>query len=109
MNKYNNKYHKIIFKKPVDLNPTMHVDFNKENYKEGPKFRVGDNIRTSKYRNIFAKGYVPNWPDEVFVVTKVKNTVPWTYVISDLYGELWKIYKKEQELQKTNKKELKKK
>ena len=87
----------------------MHVDFNKENYKEGPKFTVGDNIRTSKYKNIFTKSYVPNWPDEVFVVTKVKNTVPWTYVISDLYGELWKIYKKEQELQKTNKKELNKK
>ena len=94
MNKYNNKYHKMILKKPADLNPTMHVDFNKENYKEGPKFRVGDNIRTSKYKNIFAKGYVPNWPDEVFVVTKVQNTVPWTYVVSDLYGELWKIYKK---------------
>ena len=104
MNKYNNKYHKIIFKKPVDLNPTMHVDFNKENYKEGPKFRVGDNIRTSKYRNIFAKGYVPNWPDEVFVVTKVQNTVPWTYVISDLYGELWKIYKKRTRITKNKQK-----
>ena len=41
----------------------------------------------SKSKNIFAKGYVPNWPEEFFMIKKVKNTVPWTYVISDLKGE----------------------
>ena len=54
----------------------------KENNKEGPRFKVGDNVRVCK--NIFAKGYVPNWSEETFVIKKVKNTVPWTYAISDI-------------------------
>ena len=49
-----------------------------------PKFKVDDYVRISKYKNIFAKGYTPNWSEEVFVIEKVKNTVPWTYVINDL-------------------------
>ena len=78
------------------------IDFNKENNKEGPKFKVDDNVRTSKYKNIFSKDYVPNWSEEVFVITKVKNTLSWTYVISDLNGEeiVGTFYQKE--LQKTN-------
>ena len=78
------------------------IDFNKENNKEGPKFKVGDNVRTSKYKNILSKGYVSNWSEEVFVITKVKNTLSWTYVISDLNGEeiVGTFYQKE--LQKTN-------
>ena len=52
-----------------------------------PKFKVGDHVRISKYRNIFAKGYAPNWSEEIFVVKKIKNIVPWTYVISDLNKE----------------------
>ena len=51
------------------------------------KFKVGDHVSTSKYKNIFAKGYNPNWSEEVFVVTGIKNTVPWTYVVSNLNGE----------------------
>ena len=47
--------------KPVDVNPNMYIDFNKENSKEGPTFKVGDHVRTSKYKNIFPKGDVPNW------------------------------------------------
>ena len=70
--------------KPADVNPSMYIDFNKENNEEGPKFEVGDNVRISKCKNIFAKGYVPNWSEETFVIKKVKNTVPWTYVISDI-------------------------
>ena len=61
VNKYNNTYHRTIKMKPVDVKPSMYVDFNKENYKEGPKFKVGDHVRISKYKNIFAKGYIPNW------------------------------------------------
>ena len=65
----------------------MYIDFNKENNKESTKFKVGDNVRISQYKNIFAKVYVPNWSEEDFVIKKVKNTVPWTYVISDLNVE----------------------
>ena len=54
--------------------------------KKDPKFTVGDHVRISKYKTIFGKGYTPIWSDEIFVVKKIKNTVPWTYVISDLNG-----------------------
>ena len=73
--------------KPIDVKSSIHINLNKENNKEGPKFKVGDYVTISKYKNISAKGYVPNWLEEVFVITKVKNTVPWTYLISDLNGE----------------------
>ena len=71
-----------------------------------PKFKVGDHNRISKHKNVFAKGYTPNWSEEVFVVSKVKNTVPWTYVINDLNDEeiIGTFYGKE--LQKTNQKEV---
>ena len=65
----------------------MYIDFNKENNKEGPKFKVGNHGRISKYKNIFAKHYVPNWSEVVFVTKNVKNIVPWTYVINDLNRE----------------------
>ena len=48
---------------------------------------MGDYVRISKYKNIFTKGYTPNWSEKVFVIKKVKNTVTWTYVINDLNGE----------------------
>ena len=51
-----------------------------------PKFKVRDHVRISKYKNIFAKEYTPNWSEKVFV-DKIKNTVPWTYIINDLSGE----------------------
>ena len=59
----------------------------KEVNDKDPKLKIGDYVRISKYKNIFAKGYTPNWSEEVFVIKKVKNTVPWTYVINDLNGE----------------------
>ena len=55
--------------------------------KKNPKFKVGDHVRISKCKNIFAKGYAPNWSEEIFVIKNVKNTVPWTYIIDDLNGE----------------------
>ena len=66
------------------------------------KFKVGNHVRISKYKNIFAKDYASNWSEEVFVIKKVKNTVPWTYVMSDLNGEeiIGTFYEKE--LQKAN-------
>ena len=61
--------------KPIDVKPRMFIDFNKENNKESPKLKVGDHVRISKYKNIFAKWYVSNWSGEVFMKKKVKNTV----------------------------------
>ena len=74
--------------------------------KKNPKFKVGDNVRISKYKNIFAKGYTPNWSEEVFVINKIKNAVPWTYAITDLNDEEITGSFYEKELQKTNQKEF---
>ena len=69
-----------------------------------PKFKVGDHGRISKDKNIFAKGYTPNWSEEVFMIKKVKNTVPWTYVISGVSGKKIVGTFYEKELQKTKQK-----
>ena len=81
---YNNTYHRTIKMKPTDVKDNTYIDFKKEVNDKDPKFKVGDYVRISKYKNIFAKGYKPNWSEEVFVVSKIKNTVPWTYIINDL-------------------------
>ena len=73
---------------------------------KGPKFKVGDHARISKYKNIFAKAYTPNWFEEVFVIKKVKNTVPWTYVIDDLNGEEITATFYEKKLQETKREEF---
>ena len=73
--------------KPVYVKDNTYIDFKKEVNHKDPKFKVGDNVRISKYNNIFAKGYMPNLLEEFFVIKKVKNTVPWTDVINDLNGE----------------------
>ena len=93
--------------KPVDVKDDTYIDFKKEINGKDPKLKVGDHVRISKYKNIFAKGYTPNWSEEVFVVTKIKNTVPWTYVINDLNGKeiIGTFYEKE--LKKTNQQEFK--
>ena len=72
--------------------------------KKNPKFKVGDYVKISKYKNIFAKGNTPNWWQEVFIINKSKNTVPWAYAISDLDGEKITGSFYEKELQKTNQK-----
>ena len=71
-----------------------------------PKFKVGDHVRISKYKNIFGKGYTPNWSEEVFVIKEIKNAVPWTYVINNLNGKeiIGTFYEKE--LQKINRQEF---
>ena len=76
-------------------------DFNEKD----PKFKVGDRARISKYKNIFSKGYTENWSEEVFIISKIKSTVPWTYVISDLNGEPITGIFYEKQLQQTNQKE----
>ena len=71
----------------LKLKNNTYIDSIKEVDDKDPKFKVGDRVRISKYKNIFAKGYTPNWPEEVFVIKEVKNAVPWTYVINDFNGE----------------------
>ena len=87
VNKYNNTVHRTIKMKPIDITDDSYVEYNKDFNKKGPKFKVGDHVRISKYKNIFAKGYALNWSEEVFVISNIKNTVPWTYLINDLNGE----------------------
>ena len=103
---HNNAYHRTIKMKSVDVKDNAYIDFKKEVNDKDPKFKVGDHVRISKYKNIFAKGYAPNWPEEVFVIKKVKDTVPWTYIINDLNGEEFIGTFYEKKLQKTNLKEF---
>ena len=83
----NNPCHRKIKMKPIDIKNNTYINIGKETNDKDPKFKVGDHERISKYKNIFAKGYTPNISEEVFAIKKVKNTVPWTYVINDLNGE----------------------
>ena len=94
----------IIHMKSVDVKDDTYIDIEKEVNDRDPKFKVGDHIRISKYKNVFAKGYTPNRSEEVSVISKIKNTVPWTYFVNDLNGEeiIRTFYEKG--LQKTNKK-----
>ena len=65
-----NTYHRTTNMKPVDVNPSMYIGFNEENDKEGNKFKVGGHVRISKHKIIFAKTYVPNWSEDVFVIKR---------------------------------------
>ena len=75
VNKYNNTYHTTIKMKPINVKDNTCINTDKEiNYKD-PKFKFGDYVRISKYKNIFAKGYMSNWSEEVFVIDRIKNIV----------------------------------
>ena len=87
---------------PIDITPDSYAEYNEDSNEKEPKFKVGDHVRISKYKNIFAKGYTQNWSKEVFVVSTIKDTVPWTYVISDLNDEIITGSFYEKELQKTS-------
>ena len=87
VNKYNNINHRTVQMKPIDVKDNTYIDFGKEVNDNDPKFKVGDHARISQYKNIFAKGYTPNWSEEIFVIKRIENTVPWTYIINDLNGE----------------------
>ena len=95
INKSNNTYHSTIKTKPVDVKPKTCIESSKEIINKDPKFKIGDTVGIQN--NIFTKAYTPNWSEEVLVITKAKNTVPWTYIISDLNGEeiVGTFYKKE--------------
>ena len=85
-NKYNSTVHRTIKMKPIDVTSNSYAEYNEDSNEKDPKFKVGDHVKISKYKNIFAKEYTQDW-SEVFVISKIKNTVPWTYVISDLNGK----------------------
>ena len=106
VNEYNNTYHRTIKMKPIYVKDNTYINIDKEVNDKDPKFKVGDHVRISKYKNIFAKGYTPNWSEKIFIIKRIENTVPWTYVINDLNGEeiIGSFYDKE--LQKTNQEEF---
>ena len=104
VNEYNNTYHRT--RQNIDVKDSTYIDFEKEVNDKDPKFKMVDHVRISKYKNISAKGYMSNWSEEVFIISKMKNTVQWTYIINDLNGEetIGTFYEKE--LQKTNQQEF---
>ena len=106
VNEHNNIYHRTIKMKLIDVKDNTYINSGKEVNDKDPEFNVGDHVRISKYKNIFAKDYTPNWSDEAFVIKGIKNTVPLTYIINDLNGEeiIGTFYEKE--LQKTNQQEF---
>ena len=96
VNEYNNTKHSTIKMKPKDVkNDKKRVYIDEHNEKDATKssssersrFKVGDRVRISKFKNIFAKGYTPNWSREIFIVNKINDTVPYTYNIKDLNDE----------------------
>ena len=92
VNKYYYTIHRTIKMKPIEVTDDCYAEYNRialndNSNKKDPKFKVGDNVIISTYKNISAKGYTPNWSEEAFVINEIKNAVPWTYPISDLNGE----------------------
>ena len=87
VNKYYNTVHRTIKMKPVDVISDSYAEYNEDSNEKESKFKVCDHVRISKYQNIIANGYTQNWSEGVFIITKIKDTVPWTYAISDLNGE----------------------
>ena len=106
VNEYNNTYHRTNKMKPTDVKDNTYINIGKEVKDKDLKFKVGNLVTISKYKNIFAKGFTPNWSEEIFVIKEIKYTVPCTYVINDLNGEeiIGTFYEKE--LQKTNQEEF---
>ena len=92
--------------KAIDVKDNTYINIGKKINDKDPKFKVGDHVRISKFKNICAKGYTPNWSEKILVIKKIKNTVPWTYVINGLNGEetIGSFYEKE--LQKINQQEF---
>ena len=101
VNEYNNTKHNTIKMKPKDVRDDNKRVYIEEYNKKSARFNVNDRVRISKFKNIFAKGYTPNWSREIFIINKINDTVPYTYNLKDLNGEeiLGSFY--DRELQKT--------
>ena len=87
VNEYNNTYHRTIKMKPIYVKDNTYINIDKEVNDKDRKFKVGDHVRISKYNNIFAKGYISNRSEEGFVIKKIKNAVPWTYVTNQVKSD----------------------
>ena len=87
VNKYNNTKHNTIKMKPIDVGYTNKRVYINEHNEKDSRFKVGDRVRISKFKNIFAKGYTPNWSTEIFIVDKINDIVPYTYNLKDLNDE----------------------
>ena len=107
IDKCNKVHHRTIKVKFTDVLPGTYIDYGINHCDKYPKFKVGDHARISKYINTFAKDYAQNWLEEVFVIKEIKNSVLWTYVISDLNGEIIVEKSYEKERKKTSQTELK--
>ena len=101
VNEYNNTKHNTIKIKPKDVKNDNNRVYIDEYNKKSARFNVNNRVRISKFKNIFAKGYTPNWSKEIFIINKINNTVPYTYNLKDLNGEeiIGSFY--DRELQKT--------
>ena len=86
----------------IDVTAGMYFKYDVDHNDKDPKFKVGDHVRISKYKNAFGNGYTLNQSEEVFLIRKVKNTVPWTYIIRDLNNEQVVGTFYEKEMQKTS-------
>ena len=86
VNEYNNTKHSTIKMKAKDVGDNKRVYIDGHNEKDS-RFKVGDRVRISKFKNIFAKGYTPNWSTQIFIVNKINDIVPYTYNLKDLNGE----------------------
>ena len=102
LNKFNNTVCRTIKMKPIDVTFDSYAEYNENANVIQPKFKVGYHVRTSKHKIVFAKGYTQNWSDDVFVVSKINDTFPWIYKISDLNSEKIAGSFYEKELQKTS-------
>ena len=100
VNEYNNTKHSTIKMEPIDVRDNKRVYIDEHNEKDS-RFKVGDRVRISKFKNIFAKGYTPNWSKEIFIVDKINDTVPYTYNLKNLNDKeiIGSFY--DRELQKT--------
>ena len=101
VNKQNNSCHSTIKMKPAYVKSNTYINFSKEINDKDAKLKICDIVRMSKYKNIFARVYIPNWSEEVFVIKEIKNTVPQTHIIIDLNGEEIVGIFHEKEFQKT--------
>ena len=100
VNEYNNTKHNTVKMKPIDVKNNKRIYIDEHNEKSA-RYNVGDRVRISKLKKIFAKGYTPNWSREILIVNKINDTVPYTYNLKDLNEEeiIGSFY--DRELQKT--------
>ena len=87
VNKYNNTVHRRIKMKPIDVTSDSYAEYNEDSNVTNPKFKVSNHVRITKHKSIFAKGSTQNWSEEILAVSKIKYTVPWTCLISEINGE----------------------